>query len=589
MSVFCLVFSTQVIWTIQQKSATFDEPVNLVSGYISLRFGDARLVPQNLPLIKLLAALPLWPQDLRLPAPPIPWSTHDQYRYASELLYEHNDAGTLLFLGRLTVLPLSLLLGCFIYLWCKQLFGRSPAALALFLYSFEPNILGHSGLITTDIATACFMFLTIFLWYQLAQCITVFRAAMAALTFGLCFLTKFTGLTLTFIGIFLMGVIVMGKRPLRLRRIGEGVILLERPVQKLGACFLLATLSLLFTWALIWAAYGFQYETEQYPVEAYHTQWRDFMPLVTPFFSAMVSQASDHHLLPAPYLYGLAFMVAITGYFPGYLMGEIRYGGWWYYFLVTLLIKTPLPLILLILWALIAQRAFWFGDPVRSAFLIAPIVIYFTAISASHWNIGHRHLFPIYPFLLTIAASILPRIWRGTAWHKAALALLLCWYLGGSIWIAPHYLAYFNELVGGPDNGHHYLADSNLDWGQDLIGLGKYMEDHKLDRVWLSYFGQADPLYYGIAFDYLPSHEIHHAEDGADPEILEAERLPLLCGTVAISATALQVSTYVITDPGRAINYFDLYRRIQPVAKIGYSIFIYQFDCPASPPKVPDG
>ena len=123
--IFCLVFSGQVIWTIQQKSATFDEPLNLVSGYITLRFGDDRLVPQNLPLVKLLAAAPLFVfRDIALPPPPEPWNTDAEYRYASEFLYKLNDADTLLFVGRLAILPLSWLLGFVIFIWTRQLLGR---------------------------------------------------------------------------------------------------------------------------------------------------------------------------------------------------------------------------------------------------------------------------------------------------------------------------------------------------------------------------------------------------------------------------------------------------------------------------------
>ncbi len=158
---FCALFCFEVIGTIRQKSATFDEPLNLTSGYLSLKSGNDRLIPQNLPLAKLQGAFPLlFLDDLALPAAPAGprWEEADMYLYAYRFLYRLNDADRLLFLGRIAVLPFSLLLGVFLFFWTKQFFGRSGATFALLLYCFEPNVLAHSGLITTDIATSCFMF-----------------------------------------------------------------------------------------------------------------------------------------------------------------------------------------------------------------------------------------------------------------------------------------------------------------------------------------------------------------------------------------------------------------------------------------------
>src|SRR6266508_4760089 len=185
---FCVLFSFEVIWTVRQKSATFDEPINLTSGYLSLKLGNDRLVPGCLPLVKLLGAFPLlFVDNVTLPAAPRGegWREIDQYLSASLFLYRLNDADRLLFLGRIAALTLSLLLGVFLFFWTKQLFGRSAAAFALLLYSFEPNVVAHSGLITSDIATSCFMFLTIYGWHQSARGITWRRSILTGLALGL--------------------------------------------------------------------------------------------------------------------------------------------------------------------------------------------------------------------------------------------------------------------------------------------------------------------------------------------------------------------------------------------------------------------
>ena len=133
--------------------------------------------------------------------------------------------------------------------------------------------------------------------------------------------------------------------------------------------------------------------------------------------------------------------------------------------------------------------------------------------------------------------------------------------------ICPHYLAFFNQFVGGPENGHRYMVDSNLDWGQDLKGLKKWMDQYQIHYINLSYFGTADPVYYGIRCTYLPGGPFYD-----DPLM----RNPLLPGYVAISATNLR-GVYFLEQAR------DVYKPLlnsQPVAVIGYSIYVYRVDQP---------
>jgi len=170
-----------------------------------------------------------------------------------------------------------------------------------------------------------------------------------------------------------------------------------------------------------------------------------------------------------------------------------------------------------------------------------------------------------------MVGSLVPWVRQRSALSKGLMGVLAAWYIYSSTAIFPHYLAYFNELAGGPDNGYKYLVDSNLDWGQDLKGLKRYMEAHGIERVWLSYFGTARPEYYGITYDYLPSYVIWNPEHVWE-EVFRFDTLPPLRGTVAISATNLQGVYF----PAGKTDYFAFYRRQTPIAKIGYSIFIYR-------------
>ena len=153
------------------------------------------------------------------------------------------------------------------------------------------------------------------------------------------------------------------------------------------------------------------------------------------------------------------------------------------------------------------------------------------------------------------------------AWPRrapaAVVGLLAAWHLGAALWIHPHYLAYFNELAGGPARGYRILVDSSLDWGQDLRGLKPYMEAHGIPRVKLSYFGTADPAYYGIACDLLPSYL---------PLPREVVRTFAPGDVLAISATNLQGVYLEAADRPM----MERLRREEPVGSVGYSILIFR-------------
>jgi 4-amino-4-deoxy-L-arabinose transferase-like glycosyltransferase len=293
----------------------------------------------------------------------------------------------------------------------------------------------------------------------------------------------------------------------------------------------------LLAYATLWAAYRFRYDWITPPSSRSSSPWWDA-------------------LLPRAYLQGLADLF-MSRRRPAFLMGDISADGWWYYFIVTFLLKTSLPLLLLFALASVNVPQWWRKNPVALLFLIIPVIVYFGIASASRFNIGHRHILPIYPFLFVLAGSLVPWVRQQRALLKGGVGLLIVWYIVSSLSIFPHYLAYFNELAGGPENGYKYLIDSNLDWGQDLKGLKRYMEEHRIERVWLKYFGTASPDYYGIAYNVLPT-----SPGFATHSERETPRY------VAISVSLLQ------GEPA----YFEEFRRREPIAKIGYSIFLYRLD-----------
>jgi hypothetical protein len=195
-------------------------------------------------------------------------------------------------------------------------------------------------------------------------------------------------------------------------------------------------------------------------------------------------------------------------------------------------------------------------------FIVLPPLLLLTAISAGSVKIGLRHVLPIFPFIFVFIGRLLEPRQKGRLFSLAAFCLT-AWYLLSSVSIYPHYLAYFNEYVGGPANGYKYLVDSNLDWGQDLKGLKRYMESRNIGKVKLAYFGIADPQYCGISYEPI-----------SDQDLLDLEEGQLTRGVFAISATFLQ-GLYLPHERDR----YQWFRNRPPTAQIGYSIFVYEVDC----------
>jgi hypothetical protein len=249
---------------------------------------------------------------------------------------------------------------------------------------------------------------------------------------------------------------------------------------------------------------------------------------------------------------------------PAFFLGEYSYQGWWSYYFVAFLIKTPLGSLLLIAFSLLLYRN---GIPLngrQAIFLVLPVVIILVATTQAKVNIGLRHILPVYPFLLVLA-SRLATIQFQRRWLALALSgTVLTFTIISSLRIAPHQLAYFNEIIGGPGEGYRYLADSSLDWGQDLKGVKAFMDKEKIPIIYLSYFGSAPPSYYGIRYQYVPG---TWPLEWPPPNDIVPPAAPRKI--LAISVNNLQ-DVFTSHEP-----LFGWLRLRQPIAKIGYSIFVY--------------
>ena len=561
--IFLSAFFIQSTLSISKRSNTWDESGHLLSGYAYIKSGIDYLEPSHPVLGRLIPALPLLFFDLRfepdkVSAQNAPGSNF--YPYSLKFLFENNtDGKKLLFYSRLSMIALGILLGIHIFIWARMLYGNKGGFLALFFYVLCPNMLAHSGLVTTDFPLTAFFIVSLFCLYLLTDKITILRVFLAGISLGLALTTKYSALLLSlpytaaFLYLFL-------KRDID---ISKGLSAYKKNIlTPLIFAFILLT-----AYLTIWSVYGFDYRADildaksEQEIEKTVFKWEENKTK-----SAVLNKALDSiryfHILPESYIYGLyRFLSRADEGHAAFLMGEYSGHGWWYYFLMAFLIKTPIPVLYLFLGSILFLSRYQ-NRAKTFIFIALPVMLMFFVSTRQHINIGLRHILPVYPLIFVLIGGLININISRKRLAGIILTLAMTWSVWTSINIYPYYLAYFNEFIGGPQNGYKYLVDSNLDWGQDLPGLKEYMDRNSIKKIKLSYFGFSDPAYYGINYKYLPSYSI--PEPHIERYYIPAE------GYFAISATMLQ-GVYMQNR-----DLYKVFRETKPIDTIGYSIFIYK-------------
>jgi hypothetical protein len=316
---------------------------------------------------------------------------------------------------------------------------------------------------------------------------------------------------------------------------------------------------------VVWAIFGFQ--------------WGPFA------FQSQPLEALNGRSGPIPTFWeGIEQIVSLSGGGrPTFLLGEFSAEGFAAYFPVAFLVKTPLVTLLLLLAAaiiLVAKKE----TRQPALFLLVPAVLYFLLSMQSALNIGYRHLLPMLPFVYVLISGVTRLIMNNelpinqspitnnpiTQLPNYVLLIAPLLLILTNLWIYPHYLSYFNLAAGGPENGGDILIDSNIDWGQDLLRLQEWMAENGVERVKLSWFGSADPAYYGLSYNALPGLPRHFNlwwERPFDPDNPPP-------GVYAISISNL----WELPLEEKVV--FPWFRAREPDDRVGYSILIYRVEEP---------
>jgi hypothetical protein len=562
-----------LVWSATRHSPTIDEIGAMPSGLHHWRTGTFDLYRVNPPLVRVVATLPLVANGLREPDEPFDTRppVRPEFGLGSEFVSQHGQQAFWYFtVARWACLPFALLGGYICYRWARELYGPGSGLLAAALWCFCPIVLGNAWMITADTAAAALGTLTCYLFWRWLRQPDWPRAYWAGLSLGIALLCKTSWLLLFLLWPLSWAGLRLSQRPGLTRR-----------DWLLQACQV--GLSLLLCVAIINAGYLFEgsfHNLGDYPFVSktltgetepgkvgnrFSNTWLGAVPVPLPrnFVSGIDVQKRDFER-------GLW----------SYLRGEWRQRGWWYYYLYGLAVKWPLGTWLLLVLAVcsipmvLACSCTWQDE----VFLLLPGIALFVFVSSqTGFNHHLRYIFPSLPFAFIWMSRVLGAAApRSYLWKTLVAGAAVC-SVGGSLLVYPHSMSYFNELAGGPKNGGAHLVDSNLDWGQDLLYLKRWLDDHpEAGPLGLGYFGHCDPRAAGIEFDIPPAQPI----PGANKYGANIDNSGPRPGWYAISVTILRGSRYIIPNGHGTTVYLDgpyytYFQRFQPVAMAGYSIYIY--------------
>ncbi len=542
----CLFFILSIASALN-KSAVIDELAHIAAGLTYATKHTLRFNPEHPPLIKNLAAFPLVALKVQLP-PDYGYLT--QYNLGGKILYEsHISADKILFSARLPLIIMSVLFAALFYVLIKKYFNQKIALLALFLFALSPDIIAFSHYVVTDLPAAIFIFLTIFYFSRFLADSSLKNSLLSGIFFGTALSVKFSAITI--IPLIVFGFLFSLKN-----KIKKDAEVKNQHLVYIWRFLLLVIIALLII--------NFVY---------FFSGYNDFFK----------SQQSMFNFTLNNYYNGLNKVLThvYDGHdYPQYLFGSYINDGSWAYFPLAFIVKTPLPLLILILIAAIGPFLIKGRLDIKQKiknFLEKPtfvqififnsllfLIIYIAASLKSKLNIGIRHLLPIFPFIYLLISIAITKIWSQIKFNQKKkfnliIAFLLSWYLILTLIAFPNYLSYFNEIAAYGKYGEFYLNDSNLDWGQDLIYLANWVKKNNVAEIYVDYYGGGNPKYY-LQDSFIP----WHIDYGLPQK-----------GLLAVSKFYIMTSIYNKSINKSKFSYEPL-RSQKPIKRIGNSILIYE-------------
>jgi hypothetical protein len=517
---------------------TVDEPSHLLSAHLYW-LGQDRLQPRDMPpLIKLWGGWVTRFFHVPVPTDHVSWTTNHEWPISQEMIARMTPDETqqIFFWSRLPMLFFPLATCWLVWYWARQLFSPVVALLLSFAFSLEPTAFAHGAIFKNDLAATLGYAL---FWYRAWVYWRDPRLINAAWLGGALLIALLAKLSMLIL-------------------VPCTVLILMMRRSRLAA----ATLALLIPYVGCLAAY--QFETRLLHPADFAVYASD------PAFPApLIAAAHVFRLIPvasAMWDGTLSLIHSNAGDAPIYLLGELHSNGHWAYFLVALAVKVPATLQVLVVagLAMLGIRALRRRLTTSDVFLIIPPALYIGLASLSSFQYGIRLILPALPFGLLIAGVAVER-W--IAARRTVLVAALFGFLAFRATIGLRYpMSFFNLWTGGPTHGLEYLADSNIDWGQGLRYLADYVEQMRIPRIRLFYFGNDNP------YRFFNPKRLEVLAPPWAPEQARGTRFQPEPGYYAVSATLLP--GYFFDQQHR--DYFEVFREMEPVGHAGYSIYVYK-------------
>jgi MFS family permease len=480
--VLLMIFVAECAWFIRTQSLTYDEPIDIAAGLDGWRHHRFELFNDHTPLARLLFALPLlnpkWQIEV-VPSAEVGWRI-PRVAPDPELL-----AGR----ARAMNVALGILLGWLLWATARRMFSLGAANLALALFVFSPTVIANFSVATTDGAVTLMIFAVAVQLSRWREDASIRRTLLLGVLMGLMLLAKFSAPVMFVLALFWI---------LVLREGGVQTNPLRWNWGKVAGVALVAAF-------IVWAGYFFHVSKLTLHDHRLTVTFPNRADLV---YNHVKSGLNLSLYVPAgEYFEGFRTVVRHNSHgMQAFFWGRpSRAGGWKLYYPAVMLLKWPIVTLTLFM---VSAALLVFGTITRPRGWI--ILFSFPAVYTgfaifSHFDLGDRHILPVYIFVLLIAGSV----WQAVASRTTARVLLSAVVLlqaADTLRYAPDYLAYFNTFVKR-DHGYTLLSGSNFDWGQGLLAVRNYERVHPTETISLSYFGSVEPQVYGIRARQLGENE----------------------------------------------------------------------------------
>src|SRR5437762_34027 len=554
--IYCYTLATAILLIVfprivavdRSRPQGFDEPAHIAAGMEWLQFHTYHLDPLHPPLARIAISAPLYFAGVRFRETDSK-SLPQFWDAGNSILYQNNSYLHNLFLARIGVLVFFAVLTAVLFIWTKRIFGDFAAFACVLLTATLPVLLSFASLAYTDLPATCLQVACLFIFTLWLEKPSAERSIALALLFGLAILSKFTSVLYIPVA---AATIFLARHLLRNKVARESGTRSKVFTRSL----LMALLSIL----VIWGGYRFSSGHIDEVLGISPAEAPSFQHFPTPVRSIARAAVNSDWAVPAPSFWvGLGQAWVMNKSAPdAYLLGKHKSGGWWYFFLVESLFKTPIPFLIL---AMIGLRSvflrFKVGDweSVGRAIGAATILILTPMVST---NYGLRHVLLVFPLLAIIAGAGAARLWNNQSrWRdpaRVAVVVLIAWQCFSALRPGADWIAYFNELAGR-DPTRIAVSGCDFDSGQDVLKLARELRRLNVGHLSVAVWTSSDLSRMGL------------------PEFDVLEQFHPQPGWIAVSARSTREGDVLHTSyaPG-ALSWLN---QFQPVARIGSTIALY--------------